>query len=55
MNKSYLVKKRLYLSDRISHFRLMIKRGYHPNFFKELLWKHQIEQRQVLEEERRLK
>lgn len=49
-----LVKQRMELSHNIAHYRLMIKCGYHPDFFLELLINAQVEQRDILRQEREL-
>lgn len=54
MDKEKLIEKRLNLGRSIAHFRLMILRDYHPEFFKGLLVAHQIEQSKVLHQERNL-
>jgi hypothetical protein len=41
------------LWSRIVHYRLMIRRGYHPEFFRELINKTLEKQRQWLEHERK--
>lgn len=40
------------LSAQIVHYRLMIRRGYHANFFQRLVNKALRKQRELLEEER---
>ncbi len=49
-----LVRERLKLTSTIVHSRLMIKCNYHPEFFKRKLIKQQLEQRNLLREEREL-
>jgi len=53
-NTGYLTKKRMRLAGSIAHSRLMIRRGYYPDFFRRLLISQQIQQRDALRQERGL-
>lgn len=53
-SKDKLIKRRLDLANSIAHFRLMIRRGYHPEFFEKLLRIEQTKQSEVLYQERNL-
>lgn len=55
MSKKRLVEKRLYLAGNIAHSRCMIQHNYHPEFFKRVLVKLQIKQRDILRQERSLR
>lgn len=52
--KDQLIRKRIRLAGSISHYRLMIRCNYHPEFFNKLLVKTQVEQRDILQQERKL-
>lgn len=43
------------LSAQIVHYRLMIKKGYHPKFFQKLVNKALEKQRKLFEEERKFR
>lgn len=49
---SHLIRRRMALASSIAHSRKMIQQGYHPEFFKELLIKLQVRQKNVLRRER---
>jgi len=53
MDRNCLAEKRMRLASSIAHFRKMIQRDYHPEFFKNLLIKLQVEQSNVLHQERK--
>ncbi len=50
--KNELVRERLRISKDIAHYRKMIRRNYHPEFFKGLLVSQQSNQRKFLKRER---
>ena len=52
LTKRTCVQKRLALSRKIVHAKLMIQRNYHPPFFKKLLAKYYEQQAALLRQER---
>lgn len=52
MSMISLEEKRLQLCSRIAHYRLMIKRNYHPEFFQKLTNRALEQQRRLLNKER---
>lgn len=49
---SHLVRKRIQLCSEIAHYRQMIKRNYHPEFFRKLANRALEQQRRLLRRER---
>ncbi len=54
MDKSKLIEKRMKLASEITHYRLMISRNYHPEFFTKLLRQDHARQAECLRRERAL-
>ena len=52
--KEQLVHERLYLGDQIVHYRKMIKRDYHPEFFEKLVKRTQTRQAEIIKKERQM-
>ena len=48
-------KKRIQLCKHIVHYRLMVKWGYHPDFFQKLINKALSEQRSLIKQEKESK